>query len=77
MSLSVTEYLGHIHKEAGFLMRRLANVRPEEFKRTRHYSVPAFAAWKSSEKQRSECPTTFALNINKWIGAEWQGCVIV
>ena len=31
MSLSVTEYLGHIHKEASFLMRRLAGVGREEF----------------------------------------------
>lgn len=31
MSLSVTEYLGHIHKEASYLVRRLANVSREEF----------------------------------------------
>jgi uncharacterized protein with HEPN domain len=31
MSLSVTEYLGHIHKEASYLMRRLAGVSRAEF----------------------------------------------
>lgn len=32
MSLSVTEYLGHIHKEASYLMERLANVSREDFR---------------------------------------------
>jgi len=31
MSLSVTEYLGHIHKEASYLVRRLAGVSRAEF----------------------------------------------
>lgn len=31
MSLSVIEYLGHIHKEASYLVRRLASVSQEEF----------------------------------------------
>lgn len=31
MSLLVTEYLGHIYKEANYLTRRLANVSREEF----------------------------------------------
>lgn len=31
MSLSVTEYLGHIHKEASYLVRRLTGVNQAEF----------------------------------------------
>lgn len=74
MSLSVIEYLGHIHKEASYLMRRLTNVNQAEFQADETLQRACTRSLEiTGEAAPSEYRTNSASSTHKLIGGEWLG----